>query len=207
MPQIPNGIGDFIIGESAIGDQPFYWPNTVYSQYYNSPVIMAWLDYFSQWIDANANIDAWYDQLWNIETAVGYGLDVWGRILGVSRVLSVSETPYFSFANSGGDSNPTAWYTWYSGEALNSNYSLTDDAFRQLLFAKAAANIWDGSILGLNAILRMIFPDQVCYVTDGLDMTMTYTFAFQLSPVQSSIVFNSGVLPRPCGVAASVVQL
>ena len=45
------------------------------------------------------------------------------------------------------------------------------------------------------------------YVTDGLDMTMTYTFAFQLSPVQSSIVFNSGVLPRPCGVAASVVQL
>lgn len=205
--QIPNDIGEFIIGESAIGDQPFYWPNTLYSQYANSPVLTQWLDFFSQWIDANESVDSWYDNIWNIETAVGYGLDVWGRILGISRVLSVQEVQYLSFSNSGGNETPTAWYTLYSGESLNSNFSLTDTAYRQLLLAKAASNIWDGSIPGLNAILRMLFPGQVAYVTDGQNMTMTYTFAFQLTPVQASIVMNTNVLPRPCGVSATFVQL
>ena len=207
MPQIPNGIGEFVIGESAIGDQPFYWQQTLYSQYANSPIIYQWLDYFSQAVDPNSSIDSWYDQLWNIDTAVGYGLDVWGRILGINRVLSVVETPYFSFSNSGGNEVPSAWYTWYSGEVLNSNFALSDDAFRLLLLAKAASNIWDGSIPGLNAILRMLFPGQVAYVTDGQDMTMTYTFEFELTPVQASIVMGTNVLPRPNGVAASFVQL
>jgi Protein of unknown function (DUF2612) len=36
-------------------------------------------------------------------------------------------------------------------------------------------------------------------------MTMTYTFAFQLSPVELAIVTQSGVLPKPTGVLASVV--
>ena len=44
-------------------------------------------------------------------------------------------------------------------------------------------------------------------MTDGLNMTMTYTFRFPLTPVQLAIVQNSGVLPRTSGVAATVVQL
>jgi len=200
------GIGEFAIGVSPIGEN-FDWRQTLYSQYANSPIIMQLLDYFSQAVDANSAIDSWYDQLWNIETAEGYGLDVWGRIIGIGRVISVQETPYFSFANSGGNQVPSAWYTWYSGEVLNSNYSLSDAAYRQLLLAKAASNIWDGSIPGLNAILRILFPGQVAYVTDGQDMTMTYTFDFQLSPVQAAIVMNTNVLPRPCGVSATFVQI
>ena len=42
-------------------------------------------------------------------------------------------------------------------------------------------------------------------MTDGLNMTMTFTFAFQPTPVQLSIIYNSGVLPIPAGVAASIV--
>lgn len=38
-------------------------------------------------------------------------------------------------------------------------------------------------------------------------MTMTYTFTFALTPVELAIVLNSGVLPKPTGVAASVVLL
>jgi len=121
----PMGIGEFAIGVSPIGEN-FDWRQTLYSQYANSPIIMQLLDYFSQAVDANSAIDSWYDQLWNIETAEGYGLDVWGRIIGIGRVISVQETPYFSFANSGGNQVPSAWYTWYSGEVLNSNYSLSD---------------------------------------------------------------------------------
>ncbi|WP_415752057.1 DUF2612 domain-containing protein [Mesorhizobium sp. B2-1-8] len=36
-------------------------------------------------------------------------------------------------------------------------------------------------------------------------MTMTYSFAFQLTPVELAIVQNSGVLPKPTGVKASIV--
>ena len=202
----PLGIGEFVIGESPIGEN-FDWRQTIYSQYANSPIITQLLDYFSQAVDATEIIDTWYDQLWNIDTAEGYGLDVWGRIIGIGRVISVQETPYFSFENSGGNEVPSAWYTWYSGEVLNSNYSLSDSAYRQLLLAKAASNIWNGSIPGLNAILRMLFPGQVAYVTDGQDMTMAYTFDFQLTPVQAAIVMNTNVLPRPCGVSATFVQI
>jgi len=38
-------------------------------------------------------------------------------------------------------------------------------------------------------------------------MMMTYTFEFPLSPVELAIVQNSGVLPKPTGVAATVVIL
>jgi len=212
MPQIPNGIGQFIIGQSSIGDHPFDYTQTLYSQYANSPVLVSWVDYFSQWIDANKNVDMFYDQLWNIQTAQGYGLDVWGRIVGLNpgRVLPVFPTPFFGFSEAGntpGISNDWNNAIWFAGEPLTQNVSLSDDAFRQLILAKAAANIWNGSIPGLNAILRLLFPGQLAYVTDGLNMTMTYTFGFSLNPVQISIVFNANVLPRPSGVSATVIQL
>ena len=202
-----NGIGQFEIGVSPIGDQPFYWQDTLYSQYAYSPIIVQLIDYFSQWIDANSSIDSFYDQTWNIDTAVGYGLDVWGRIVGVTRTIPGSPSKYFGFEEAGDlSADPFNQSPFYSGQALTGNFTLSDDAFRQLILAKAAANIWDGSIMGLNLILRELFPGQVCYVTDGLNLTMTYTFMFTLSAVQIAILENSGVLPRPCGVSATFVQ-
>ena len=209
-PSAPNGIGQFQIGVSQIGDEPFTWQNTVYSQYCNSPIILQWLDFFSQWIDANQPIDNWYDMLWNVDTAQGYGLDVWGRIVGVNRVIPVVGTQFLWFANAGETTygNTFGNSIWYSGQQIGAtNYALSDDAFRLLILAKAAANIWDGSIPGLNKILRLLFPGQIAYCTDGQNMTMQYVFDWVLSPVQLSIVKNTGVLPRPCGVLATVVQI
>jgi hypothetical protein len=72
------------------------------------------------------------------------------------------------------------------------------------VLAKALANICDGTIQGLNSILQLLFPGRgPSYVTDGLDMTMEYVFGFPLTPVETSIVQNSGVLPRPAGVSAT----
>jgi len=205
-----NGIGQFAIGASAIGDSPFVWKDSVYSQYANSPVILQWLDYFSQWVDANDVVDMFYDLLWNVDTAQGYGLDVWGRIVGVNpgRVIPINPTKYLGFEEAGGTANDNYGHAiWYSGQPFGGNTTLTDDAFRQVILAKAAANIWDGSILGLNKILRTLFPGQNCYVTDGLDMTMTYTFTVPLSPIQITLVTISNVLPRPCGVSTTLVQM
>ena len=44
-------------------------------------------------------------------------------------------------------------------------------------------------------------------MVDGENMTMQYVFNFTLSPVELAIVEESGVLPKPVGVAATVVQI
>ena len=204
-----NQIGEFEIGESQIGTMPFNWQDTVASQYANSPTLLSLINSFNSAVDPTEVIDDWFDNVWNIQTAQGYGLDVWGRIVGVNRVVPIpSGTTYLGFEGSGSASgNSLNQAPFYSGETTTTNYSLSDDAFRQLIMAKAAANIWDGSIPGLNMILNLLFPGQgEVYVTDGLDMTMTYTFSWALTPVQTSIVINSGVLPRPSGVALTIVQ-
>lgn len=183
---------------------------TIISQYANSPTLVQLIKNVNTYIDPAANIELFYDQVWNIDTAVKYGLDVWGRIVGVQRVLQVATgAVYFGFAeaNDPADDAPFDIAPFYAGETATNNYSLTDDSFRTLIFAKALLNITDGSIPSINQILMNLFGSQGnCWVTDGLNMTMTYTFAFSLSAVDYAIVSQSGVLPRPPGVNASIVQ-
>ena len=207
-----NAIGSFAIGVSPIGDiAPFDWLQTVISQYANSPILLQLLQSFNDCIDQTQNFDNFFDLIWNVDTAQGYGLDVWGRIVGVVRTLEIATVEYlgFSAATPGVDVfGPGGTSPFYSQEPITNNYVLSDDAFRTLIFAKALANICNGSIPAINQLLLSLFPGQGdCYVTDGEDMTMTYTFKFALSPVQEAIIFQSGVLPKPVGVAATVVVL
>lgn len=205
-----NAIGNFIIGVSPIGDIiPFDYWDTIISQYANSPILTQLIANFDEYIDQTMNMQNFFDFIWNVDTAQGYGLDVWGRIVGVTRVLHVGvDSEYFGFEEAttlsafGFDQQP-----FYAGSPITSNFSLSDDAFRVLIFAKALANICDGSTKAINQLLINLFPNRGnCYVTDGLDMTMTYTFTFALTPVEQSILGQSNVLPKPVGVSATVVQ-
>lgn len=205
-----GGIGELGIGAGWIGDVPaFDFAATVISQYANSPTLLQLIANFSDYVDPSYNLESFFDLIWNVDTAVGYGLDVWGRIVGVTRVLQVANTSNFGFQGpSGASGDPFNVSPFYAGAAVTSNFSLTDNAFRTLIFAKALANISDGSIPAINQILLNLFPGQGnCYVTDNQNMTMQYVFAFQLTPVQLAIVAQSGVLPKPVGVAATIVQL
>ncbi|MFT8891794.1 MAG: DUF2612 domain-containing protein [Acetobacter papayae] len=178
---------------------------TILSQYANSPALCGIIDAWNQALDPAALIDQWYALVWNVKTAQGYGLDVWGRIVGVSRVLSIESVDYLGWREAndlteeGFDQAP-----WYSGSDATSNYRLSDDGYRQLIYAKAFANISDGSVLSINTILTTLFVGQGdAYVRDNGDMTMTYVFRFVPTDVQVSIIQNSGVLPRPAGVGIS----
>lgn len=183
-------------------DRTFFDVNlTVLSQYANSPVMLAMIRYFSQWLDLGNRFDAFYRLIWNIDTAEGYGLDVWGRILGVSRVLQVPSGEYIGFAQQP-EAQTFGHGILFRGFNLTDSASLTDEAYRLLLMAKAALNITDASAPSINQILLALFGDG--YVRDNLDMTMTYVFSAALDPVQTSIVLNSGAIPRPCGVSATV---
>lgn len=206
-----NAFGQFAFGVSPFGDIPSfdYW-KTVISQFANSAVLTQMITDFFQYFDQTANIQSFFDLIWNIDSAQGYGLDVWGRIVGVTRVLEVADATFFGFAQQlptvdtwgPGGSSP-----FYSGTPATSNFSLTDTAFRSLIFAKAFSNISDGSISSINQLLLTLFPNRGnCFVQDNNDMTMVYVFKFILTPVEAAIVGQTGILPKPVGVLATVTQ-
>lgn len=207
-------IGQFSIGEMPIAggnisplatsDGYFFNPwVTVLSQYANSPIITALVDLFAQWLDPQSRFDQFYSLIWDIDTAEGYGLDVWGRILGVGRVLQVPVGEYLGFEQDA-QAKPFGFGIFYSGTRLTNNVALTDEAYRTLLLAKAALNITNASAPAINTILLNLFGQG--YVRDNRDMTITYVFSEALTPVETAIVFQSGVLPKPCGVSFDVEQ-
>lgn len=200
-----GGIGAFVVGESALGSSPFDYSPTIISQYANSPTILALIDDFSQCVDPTTDIDNFFDTVFNVLTAVGFGLDIWGRIVGVGRVFPIDTATYLGFQGSSG----VGWNQgiWYSGPGNTTNFALSDEAYRALILAKAMSNITDGSIPSLNMILQALFVGRGnAYVIDNLDMTMTYRFKFALTPVDGTIINNSGVLPNPTGVTVNVVS-
>jgi hypothetical protein len=182
---------------------------TIVSQYDQSPTINAWLNAFNAWVDPVHLIDDFYDKIWNLDTAQGYGLDVWGRIVGVGRVLQIAASKYFGFDEATNlSADPFNQSPFYSGQQISNNFILSDDGFRTLIRAKALSNICDGSIPGINAVLLRLFGSRGnVYVTNGCDMTMTYTFTFAPTPVETAIVQQSGVLPLPVGVSVVMVQI
>lgn len=176
---------------------------TVLSEYANSPVLTKLVDNFAQWLDPASRFDAFYSLIWDIDTAQGFGLDVWGRILGVSRILQVPSGVYLGFEQDA-QAKPFGFGILYGGGRATNNVALTDTAYRTLLLAKAALNITNASIPAINAILLNLFGNG--YVRDNMDMTMTFVFQETLTPLQTAIVFQSGVLPKPCGVSFTVEQ-
>lgn len=203
-----NGVGLFKIGISPIGTiEAFDVWTTIISQYANSPILTQLILNINDYLDQTADLDLFYDNLFNVLTAQGYGLDTWGRIVGVTRTLQVAAGDTFGFNEATPGSDPFGQGSFFSGGGLTSNFQLSDAVYRPLILAKAAANITNGSIPAINQILLSLFPNRGnAFVTDGENMTMTFTFDFLLTPVELAIVQQSGALPKPVGVAATVVQ-
>lgn len=191
----PGRIGQ----DFQVGGLPFDWQRTVISQYANSPRLMDWVANFAVAIDQNTDLDSFYDLLWNIQTCSGYGLDVWGRIVVINRTLKVT-TRFFGYEEGLPDFDPFNTSPFYTGGPTQASFTLGDDAYRLLIIAKAAANISYGSIPAINHILDLLFPNRLSYIQDNQDLTMTYVFDWNPSPVELAIIETSNVLPRIMGV-------
>lgn len=185
---------------------PFPIDQTVISQYANSPILLEMVANLIPYFDPSVRLADFFNLVWNIDTAQGWGLDVWGRILGVSRILHVPIGDFLGFEQQA-EAQTFGHGPFYGGGATTANFPLSDALYRRLLLAKALANITDGSIPSINQILINLFPGYGnCYVIDNLDMTMVYRFTGTLSDTDSTIAVQSGVLPKPAGVSATVVE-
>ncbi|MPV99252.1 DUF2612 domain-containing protein [Bombella apis] len=173
---------------------------TILAQYANSRALTGILERFNAAVDPQRSIEPFLHDVWNPATAKGWGLDVWGRIVGVGRVLRIDTTGYWGFAQGYPTSRTFGEGIWYSGRGATANYRLTDENYRQLILAKAAANISAGSIADINRILMILFGNRGnCYLADTNDHTMMLVFSFRPTAIDVSII-ASGVLPRPSGV-------
>lgn len=110
----------------------------IQSQYSASPNICNLLETFRDNISPKADIDLFYEMIFDISTARGIGLNTWGNILGIKRSI---EDPDTGFAK-----------------------TLSDDGYRTLLMYKALANIMDATASSLNRLVNLLYPDAKCYV-------------------------------------------
>lgn len=170
------------------------YDKTVISQYSNSPTLSQLITNLNTYLDPQVNLQNFYDLIWNVDTAEGYGLDVWGRIVGVSRLIRVPNGLWFGFAEAttfGADNWDHGIF--YNGEDLFHTITVDDLTYRMMIFAKAALNITDNSIPAVNEILMTVmFPNRGnAYVTDGRNITHEPWFGFQES--FDGVGWNQGV--------------
>lgn len=107
----------------------------ILTQYSGSPTIVQLLSDFRDNIDPQADINLFIEKVMNIDTAEGIGLDILGRIIGMSRTVQ------------------------YGGETI----TLTDALYRRLLMYKAFANISDSTMATMNKMLNMLFGENVIF--------------------------------------------
>lgn len=180
---------------------------TVMSQFANAPVMMQLIQNMNAYLDEHANYQAFETQVWSLLSATGFGLDFWGAVLGVSRLLQIpSSGPFFGF-DQGGSMVGFGQGTFLKFIGATTTYSLPDPPYKQALLAKALANITRTDIPALNQLISNLFAGRGrCYCTDLGNMQMTYTFEFVLLAVELAILQQSGVLPHPTGVGVTIVQ-
>lgn len=184
---------------------------TIISQFGQSTTLRALIESMNDSIDPRVDLDAFYTHFWNVDTATGEGLNVWGRIVGVSRLLRITTNDPIVGFDTG--NVPYDWQTMSHGRFARNGegsggqaFELNDDAYRILILTKALANISATDARSLNRLLHNLFPNRGrVYVRDLGQMRMQFVFNFALSPVERAIVSQSGVLPHPAGVLYSVV--
>lgn len=203
-------VGVGVVGEMVVGfTGTSIWPSTILSQYANSAVLLELIQAFFAAVNPSGDIDNFYNKVWNVLTAEGYGLDVWGRIVGVSRILTVPGGKDFGFDEATTVSaDPFGQSAFFAGTPATTNFALTDDAFRVLILVKALSNISNCSIKTYNTILMELFPGRGnAYVTDTGNMTERLTFEFILQPVEVAILKQSGAFAAPTGVGFNIMEV
>lgn len=163
----------------------------IQSQYSNSPTIKQILSSFYKYINPCADIKTVYDNILNIDTAKGKGLDYWGRIIGIKREIFTADTmaPYPLFGFNGSGLNPFNQGVFVTMDNLETGNrviaTLGDDLYRRLLMFKALANISSADMATLNKISTNLFNTKNLVVTNiQSEGTLENGDKYNTSPMQ-----------------------
>ncbi|HFU8982651.1 TPA: DUF2612 domain-containing protein [Escherichia coli] len=189
------------------------WEDTILTQYSASKKLLSVIDTFNQAVSLDDFTDEFIKKVWDLTTCESFGLDMWGKIVGISRYIVApidSDSFGFSEADDGSTDYPSPFNDspFYGGVQETTNVRLGDDAYRTLLFCKAFANISIATITDINKFLKILFYQRGrAYCVNYRDMTIGITFEFELAPYEESILTNYEVMPVPSGVLVNIRKI
>lgn len=189
------------------------WEDTILTQYSASKKLLSIIDTFNQAVSLDGFTDEFIKKVWDLTTCESLGLDMWGKIVGISRyIYAPIETSSFGFSEADGKDPdyPTPFNDtpFFGGVQETTNVRLSDDAYRTLIFCKAFTNISIATIPEINRFLNILFYQRGrAYCVNYRDMTIGITFEFELAPYEESILTNYEVLPVPSGVLVNIRKI
>lgn len=186
--------------------------DTILTQYSASNRILSIIDTFNQAVSLADFTDEFILRVWDITTCETFGLDMWGKVVGVSRYIRAEiDNDCFGFSEAddgGGYPSPFGDSPFYAGIQETETVRLSNEAYRTLILCKAFSNISIATIKDINRFLTMLFLDRGrSYCVDYGDMRMGIICEFKLEPFEISILENYEVLPIPSGVLVSLRQI
>lgn len=182
---------------------------TILAQYANSTILLKLLESMNITIDPMADIDKIFLHELDLDTCGTHGLDVWGIIVAAPRVIYLESDEYFGYK--GSLLQPFNSAPFYYGDTKYNTHTLSNEAYRKLIYFKAACNIVHTTLPRIAELLRMIFSHKTgrwdVYVLETGVMTMRVVLRMTLSPVERAILRTYGPLLRPGGVGIEFREL
>lgn len=181
---------------------------TILSQYSSSPRLMALIFGLAEVLGTQKDLQTFYKNVFDIDTAKGVGLDIWGRIVGISRsaqmVTSIG-VPYLGFEAKGVEAVKGFNQAQFYKGKRKTKLALSDDAYRLYIKVKAAANITNGSLAELNALLAQLLPKCKVSLTRIAPMHLKLTCSGPLKDYQKNMLLLGDLPPIPSGVKLDIV--
>ena len=169
------------------------------SQYANSPKFVELVNGLTGMFNNAKLIKDWFDIVYNLKTAKGFGLDIWGKILNQDR--------NFTYIN---ENTGVKTDYYLKGDMTIDGTSFTADqieeTYRTVLFMKALSCITNATEKSLNELLQFYFNGRRVYVIQYGTMKIRYVFEIPVNKLEKSI-FKSDVMPKPTGVGVSFQYL
>ena len=175
----------------------------IQSQYGDSPHIKGVIRGYYDYISPQKDIELIYDKMINIYTAEGYGLDVWGRIVGISREYVAVDEQYNYLGFDNRPYNMDRIETFNNApfyKIVNGKIKLEDNAYRTYILIKALINISNVSLNSLNFIFSQLFPDTDIKVLHSNTMTLRLLVIGAMSQAQIGAIKNIEWLPAGVGL-------
>lgn len=141
--------------------------------------------------------------LFDVDVAIGDQLDIIGKWVGITRNISIPISGvYFSW-----DADYTLGWdygTWQDGTQPTSITVLPDDAYRNLIRAKIAANGWNGTTDGAYEIWQNVFPQFTILIQDNQNMSYALAVVGGVVDSLTLALIVGGYIPlKPEGVRVS----
>ena len=137
------------------------------SEYAESPKYNAYVEAFLKMLDPAINCAVSFDEIFNLDKAVGDQLDKLGMLVGITRELPFSDPDVPSI--------------------------LPDVYFRKVIKARVYSDHWDGTMQGLADIIHKMYPDAVFQIVDGQDMSYQIIIIDPGSdPTFAALLFHGG---------------